>query len=110
LLDHMQQRAIEVVRGMTVHEDRMRANIDLTYGALSSGMLMLTLVEEGMERDEAYRIVQRVAQQAWDEGIPMQELLAQEPATAEMDLDSVFDYERYIRYAEAIVARLDEIS
>jgi hypothetical protein len=40
----------------------------------------------------------------------MQELLARESATADMDLDSVFDYERYIRYAEQIVARLDEIT
>ena len=66
LLDYMQHLALRVVRGMVVHADRMRANLEITCGALFSQRVLLALVEGGMQRDDAYRIVQRLAQQAWD--------------------------------------------
>jgi adenylosuccinate lyase len=110
LIDYMQQLALRVVRGMTVHADRMRANLELTHGALFSQRVLLALVERGMERDEAYRIVQAAAQRAWDEGTPLRELLAAEPAAGELDLDELFDYGWYVRHAEDIIARLDEIA
>ena len=61
LLDYMQSLALRVVRGMVVHDDRMRANLELTHGALFSQRVLLALVEPGMQRDEAYRLVQRAA-------------------------------------------------
>ena len=75
LLDYMQHLALRVARGMTVHADRMRANLELTSGALFSQRVLLALVESGMQRDDAYRIVQRLAQQAWDTRTPLRELL-----------------------------------
>ena len=64
-----------------------------------------------MSRDDAYYGVQRVAQQAWDTRTPLRELLAADGrATAALDLDAIFDYGHYIRYAQEIVARLDEIA
>jgi adenylosuccinate lyase len=69
LLDYPQHLAIRVVRGMVVHADRMRENLDLTYGALFSQRVLLALVTGGMTRDEAYRVVQELAQRAWDERI-----------------------------------------
>ena len=68
LLDYAQQLAVRVVEGMTVHADRMRANLDATHGALYSQRALLALVETGRSRDEAYRIVQENAQRAWDGG------------------------------------------
>ncbi|HWX45179.1 MAG TPA: adenylosuccinate lyase [Solirubrobacteraceae bacterium] len=117
LIDYLQQRAIKLVEGMVVHPERMRANLDLTHGAIFSQALLLALVQEGrgpegqlgMKRDEAYRIVQRTAQEAWDTGTPLRELIAVEPAASPLDPDAIFDYSRYIRYAREIVARLDEI-
>jgi adenylosuccinate lyase len=110
LIDYVQQLALRVVRGMTVHADRMRANLELTHGALFSQRVLLAMVEAGMERDAAYRIVQAAAQRAWDEGTPLRELLESEPATAELDLDAIFDYAQFVRHAPEIVARLDEIA
>jgi adenylosuccinate lyase len=107
LIDYLQQRAIALVQGMTVHADRMRENLEQTYGALFSQRLLLALVEAGMSRDDAYRTAQRVAQQAWDTRTQLRELLAAEPAAAGLDLDAIFDYSHYVRYAEQIVARLD---
>ena len=60
---------------MTVHTDRMRANLDVTSGALFSQRALLALVESGLSRDDAYRIVQENAQRAWDTGTPFRELL-----------------------------------
>jgi adenylosuccinate lyase len=110
LIDYMQQLALRVVRGMTVYADRMRANLEATHGALFSQRVLLALVEAGMERDAAYRIVQSAAQRAWDEGTPLRELLASEPAAAELDLDAIFDYDHFVRHAGEVVDRLDEMA
>ena len=109
LLDHMQRRALALVRGMVVDSERMRANLDLTYGALFSQRVLLALVETGLTRDDAYRVVQRLAQQAIDERTPLRDLLAGDPMGAGLDLDSIFDYGPFVRYADEIVGRLDAI-
>jgi adenylosuccinate lyase len=109
LLDYLQHRATALVEGMTVDSQRMRENLELTHGALFSQRLLLAVVGGGMERDQAYRIVQELAQRAWDEGTPLRELLAADERVAPLglDLDDIFDYSHYIRYAREIVARLD---
>jgi adenylosuccinate lyase len=104
LLDYLQHLAIRVVRGMVVHADRMRQNLDLTHGALFSQRVLLALVASGRSRDEAYRIVQDAAQRAWDQGIPLRRLLEEQQLG--LDLDSVFDLGAYTRHAEEIVGRL----
>ncbi|HKP21455.1 MAG TPA: adenylosuccinate lyase [Thermoleophilaceae bacterium] len=108
LLDYAQHLAIRVVEGMTVHEERMRENLDITHGALYSQRALLALVESGRSRDDAYRIVQEAAQRAWDEGTPFRDLMAE--AAPELDLDAVFDPQAFVRHAGAIVGRLDRIS
>jgi adenylosuccinate lyase len=111
LLDHMQRRCIALVRGMVVDTERMRSNLELTYGALFSQRVLLALVETvGITRDDAYRVVQRLAQLALDERTPLRELLAADPAGAGLDLDTIFDYAPFVRYAEEIVGRLDQIA
>jgi adenylosuccinate lyase len=110
LLDHMQRRVMGLVQGMVVDAERMRENLELTYGALFSQRVLLALVESGLSRDEAYRIIQRLAERALDERVPLRELLAADPAGASLDLDAIFDYARFVRYADAIVGRLDAIA
>ncbi len=106
LLDYLQHLALRIARGMVVHADRMRANLDLTYGALFSQRVLLALVARGMARDDAYRIVQEDAQRAWDEGTPLRDLVAARDLG--LDLDDVFDLRHYTRHAAEIVARLPE--
>ena len=106
LLDYMQHLSLRVVRGMVVHADRMAANLEITSGALFSQRVLLALVEQGMQRDDAYRIVQRLAQQAWDSGTPLRTLLEQEP-DVDLDLDAVFDYGHYIRFVPEVLGRLE---
>jgi adenylosuccinate lyase len=89
----------------------MRANLELTHGALFSQRVLLALVEQqGLARDEAYRIAQELAQRAFDTGVPLKDLLAEDPRAAGLDLDAIFDYGHFVRHAQEILARLDEIA
>jgi adenylosuccinate lyase len=110
LLDHMQRRVLALVDGMVVDAARMRENLELTHGALFSQRVLLALVANGSTRDDAYRIVQRVAQQALDERTPMRALLAADATGAGLDLDAIFDYAPFVRHAGEIVGRLDAIT
>jgi adenylosuccinate lyase len=113
LLDHMQRRMLGVIRGLVVDAARMRENLDLTHGALFSQRLLLALVARGSSRDDAYRVVQRLAQEALDTRVHLRELLAAGVGGVEvagLDLDAVFDFAPYVRYAGEIVGRLDAIT
>jgi adenylosuccinate lyase len=82
---------------MVVHADRMRENLDITYGALFSQRLLLALVESGMTRDDAYRVAQEFAQRAWDERVPLRELLAARSKLG-LELDVIFDASLYTQH------------
>ena len=114
LLHYMQYLMVRVVEGMRVHPDRMRANLELTHGALFSQGVLNALVEAGMTRDDAYRIVQANAQRAWNEGRPFRELLEVEPeVTKHLDsarLDELFDYARFVRHEGEILKRLEALA
>src|SRR5215208_3067770 len=107
LVDYMQHLGVRLASGMTVHTDRMRANLELTYGALYSQRALTALVEAGMERDAAYRIVQEAAQTAWNEGTGFRDLLAQN--APDLDLDSVFDPSAYLEHVPTIFERLEAL-
>jgi adenylosuccinate lyase len=107
-LDYMHHIATQIVEGMTVHTDHMRENIELTHGALFSQRALTALVESGMTRDEAYRVVQESAHRAWDEGTSFRELIA--AAAPQLDLDEVFDYDAYLEHVPEVIARLDSLA
>jgi adenylosuccinate lyase len=106
-LDYMQHIATRIVEGMTVHIDRMQQNIELTHGALFSQRALTALVESGMTRDDAYRVVQENAQRAWDEQTSFRELIG--AAAPQLDLDRVFDYSAYLTHVPEVMARLDRL-
>jgi adenylosuccinate lyase len=108
LLDYLQHLALRLVRGLVVHADRMRENLELTHGAIYSQRVLLALVATGRSRDEAYRIVQEEAQRAWDTGTHLRDLLARRELG--IDLDAIFDPRAHTRYAAEIVARLDALT
>jgi adenylosuccinate lyase len=107
LLDYMQSLGARVAREMTVHADRMRDNLELTHGALHSQRALTALVESGMDRDAAYRLVQESAQRAWDEGTSFRDLLAERPEAADLNLDDVFDATAYLEHVPQVMARLE---
>jgi len=110
LIDYLQHRTIALVSDMTVDAERMRENLELTHGALFSQRVLLALVAAGSSREDAYRVVQELAQRAWDDGTPLRELLAGDARAQGLELDEIFDYSHYLRHAPEILARLDEIA
>jgi adenylosuccinate lyase len=106
-LDYMQHLATGVASGMTIRTDRMRENLELTHGALFSQRALTSLVESGLTRDDAYRVVQENAQAAWDTGTEFRELLGE--AAPDLDLDAVFDYSAYLTHVPEVFERLEAL-
>ena len=106
-LDYMQHLGARLAEGMTIRTEQMRRNLELTHGALFSQRALTGLVDSGMSRDDAYRLVQESAQRAWDEGIEFRELIG--AAAPDLDLDAVFDYDAYLEHVPEVMSRLDEL-
>jgi adenylosuccinate lyase len=108
-LDYMQHLATKVTTGMIVHDERMLENLELTYGAVYSQRVLTALLDAGLARDEAYRMVQELAQRAWDTRTPFRELLAAADGLPELDLDALFDPGAYLRNAGEVFERLEHL-
>ena len=78
LLDFMLYRFTELVKNLVVYPDRMLANLNMTKGVIFSQMVLLKLIERGMSREDAYRVVQRNAMRSWNEGTDFQLLLLED--------------------------------
>jgi adenylosuccinate lyase len=106
-VDYMLDRFAWLVEGMVVREERMRANLEASHGLFFSQRLLLALVESGLARDEAYRLVQRHAMRAWDEELDFRELVRGDAAiVARVDLDSVFSLDAYTAHVGTVFDRL----
>ncbi len=106
-LDYMLDRFTWLVSGLVVRPERMRENLDASHGLFFSQRLLLALVESGLARDDAYRLVQRHAMQAWDEGRDFPELVAADPEiAARVELTQVFDLASYTRHVDTVFERL----
>jgi adenylosuccinate lyase len=92
------ERFRQVVENLRVHPERMLENLDSSYGLVFSQPVLLALVESGMARDDAYRVVQRNAMRAWDERRMFRDLLRDDPDVTkvldEARLDECFDLKR----------------
>ena len=85
----------------------MRENLDATGGLFFSQRLLLALVDAGLDRDTAYRAVQRHAMRAWDEGLDFRELVRGDAEiAARVDLDSVFDLGAFVEHVDVVFERL----
>ena len=107
-LDYMLDRFAWLVEGLVVRPERMRRNVDASHGLYFSQRLLLALVESGLERDDAYRLVQRNAMRAWDEELDFRELARDDP-DIHVDLDAVFDESAYTRHVDVIFDRLHDL-
>jgi len=109
-LDYMLDRFCRLVDGLVVHADRMRANLDLSHGLVFSHRLLLALVDSGLGRDEAYRLVQRHAMQAWEHERDFRELVGADSEIVGRlgpeALAGVFDLEASIRHVDVVFERL----
>jgi adenylosuccinate lyase len=106
-VDYMLDRFAWLVEGLVVHPERMRANVESSFGLTFSQRLLLALVESGLTRDEAYRLVQRNAMRAWDEQVSFRGLVdADADVAGRVDLDAVFDPAAFTVHADVVFERL----
>lgn len=110
LTDYMLDLLTHLVNSWVVDEKRMMANLEATGGAIFSQRLMLRLVECGLDRQDAYKIVQRNAMEVWDSGGHLRERLKEEPQVTEVlserEIDELFDYSYHLRHIDAAFERL----
>ncbi len=100
----------DIVERLVVYPDRMRTNLDRSFGLYFSQHVLLALIDAGLSRDEAYRIVQEAAMRAWDEERPYLEILKENPRVTEtISLDAVFDEGTFTRNLDVVFERLDAV-
>ncbi len=113
-LDYMLDRFTWLISGLVVHPDRMRTNLEASHGLVFSQRVLLALVDAGLSRDDAYRLVQRSALAAWDEERDFRELVASDPEiAARLDrraLDEAFDLEDALRHVDTLFERLGALA
>ena len=113
-LDYMLDRFAWLVEGLVVRPDQMRKNLDGSRGLFFSQRLLLALVDSGLSRDDAYRLVQGHAMRAWEEELDFPELVRADPEiTQRLDaarLDSIFDLDQYVRHVDTVFDRLHALS
>jgi adenylosuccinate lyase len=109
LLDYMLHRMTGIIEGLQVYPERMRENMERSYGLMYSQRVLLKLADTGLPRQHAYEIVQRNAMRAWRERTPFRRLLEADPEVtarlAPADLEACFDPAWYLRNVDAIYRR-----
>jgi adenylosuccinate lyase len=112
-LDYMLDRFAWIVEGLVVYPERMERNLWASHGLFFSHRLLLALVEAGLDRADAYRLVQANALRAWDEERDFAELVRDDPAIrATLDpaaLDAVFDLDATVANLDTVFDRLDRL-
>ena len=111
VLDYMLDLFAWIMESLTVYPARMQANLESSHGLVYSQRVLLRLIEGGMARPEAYRIVQGHAMQAWESGRPLLPMLHADAAVrrtlSEAELRDCFDPQYFLRFIDATFARLE---
>lgn len=110
LADYMLAKMTWVIENLLVYPENMKRSMDMSYGLTSSGSVLLTLVEKGLSREQAYAVVQEKAMRAWAEGVPLRRLLEADPTVQSLitpkEMDEAFNVKRHLRHVDTILQRL----
>ena len=114
LLDYMLQKYTTLLNRLVVDPDRMLANLGQSQRLVFSGAVLLALVDKGMLRDDAYRVVQDSAMQAWREGVDFGELIKANPeamtVASPADIDAAMDPDQFRAGRDVIFGRLERLT
>ncbi|HEY4619965.1 MAG TPA: adenylosuccinate lyase [Nitrospirota bacterium] len=110
LTDYMLNRLINIIKDMVVYPENMMKNLNLTHGLINSQRVLLELVRKGMDRDKAYRLVQKNAMNVWNKGMDFQKLLLDDSDVmsqlSESDVRSCFDMGYHLKHVDYIFERI----
>jgi adenylosuccinate lyase len=109
-LDFMLGRFTGLMDRLVVYPDRMLANLNMTHGVIFSQRVLLSLIEKGTTREDAYAIVQENAMKSWQEGTEFRKLLGQDERVQKhlnaADLDVIFDVNHFLKHLDYIFERV----
>jgi adenylosuccinate lyase len=110
LVDYMLARLTGILRGLIVYPERMKENIRKSYGLYNSQRILLKLIEKGLSRENAYRLVQKNAMQSWKQRRDFKEVLGEDPLIKQYlrnkELDGIFDLKYYTKNVPYIYKRV----
>ena len=110
LADYLLSKTANLIETMFVYPKRMLANLNSTRGLVFSGQLLLDLVEAGVSREDAYRLVQSHAMRAWKEDLDFHDLVVNDPEitsrVSRAKIERAFDLKRQLRNIDKIFARV----
>ena len=109
-LDYILSIFSHIIEGLRLFPERMLENIESSRGLVFSQRVLLALVDKGLAREAAYKIVQTNASHSWDEGLDFRVLIRGDRQVgqylSQTELDHLFDYGYYTRYIDETFARL----
>ncbi len=112
LVDYMLNRLKGILKDMHVYPDRMKSNMDRSYGLYNSQRVMLALTEKGLTREDAYAMVQKNAMESWKEGVSFMKLLQKDSDITKYlshrEIEEIFDLRYYLRNVDYIFGRVFE--
>jgi len=110
LVDYMLNKMTALISQMRVFPERMKRNLESTHGLVYSGQLLLDLVEKGMPRHDAYKVIQENAMAAWESETSFRDRVAKDARITKFltakDLENAFDLQRQLRNVDKIFARV----
>jgi adenylosuccinate lyase len=110
LLDYMLNIFTSIIKDMLVYPENMKKNLDITRGLVFSQRVMLALIDKGLKREVAYKIVQRNAMKTWEGDQRFLNFLKEDKEVtnvlSEKELGAIFDYQYYLRHVDDIYKRL----
>ena len=110
LLDYMLNKMTSIIENIVVHKDNIYKNLHLTKGLIFSQNLLLALIDKKMNREDAYKIVQTLAMECWDNNLNFEEEVSQNPQIrkyiSNKELNDIFNYENCLKNVDFIFKRL----
>lgn len=109
-VNYMLNRFSNVIKNLTVYIDNMKDNIDKTYGVIFSQRVLLALIDKGLSREDAYKIVQPLAMRAWEQKTSFKGLLEQDEQVSNYlshsEIEDCFDYTYHLKNVDFIFERI----
>jgi adenylosuccinate lyase len=111
LLNYLLNRFTGIIRELIVYPENMKRNMERTFGLIYSQRVLLSLIDKGMKREEAYDRVQKLAMRAWEEETPFRSLVEADERIASLltseEIADCFDYRHHLKHVDTIFRRLE---
>lgn len=109
LVDYMLSRLKSILDGLSVYPERMKKNMEMSYGLYNSQRVLLALTTKGVSREDAYSIIQKNAMESWRKGVEFKKLLLKDKQVkkylSSKDIENIFDLKYYLKNIDYIFKR-----